>query len=137
MFTTVQTKITGTPVVPKHIQEITCYKEAGRWYISLAKLVTAKGRQAGTEIAAFTDDLLGWLARRRNRFTLLLHTLPFEGARVLELEELCTGKEGGAYYRLFSGSAAGRLRLWVCDTSLLVFGDLPPWIFVKIGSAAK
>jgi hypothetical protein len=116
---------------PEYVPKITCVKQGGHWYISLTKYVATKGWQTFTEIAALTDDLLGWLARRRNRITLLLHTQPFEGARVLQLDELCSAPAGGAYYRLLAASQPAGRRLWVCDTSLLVFGDLPYRIFFR------
>lgn len=134
MYTPILPSVTGIAIKPGNIKELTCYKEAGHWYISLAQYMKQKGVQACTEVAAITDGLLAWISRRRNRFTVLLDTLPFDGARVLELDELCTGPEGGAYYRLITGRNNQERRLWVCDTSLLVFGDLPPRIFFRLGS---
>ena len=131
MYAPIQSACSGMNVCEEHIQEISCYKADGRWYIGLSDYIRSKGQQAYIQLGAFTDDLISWIARKRNRFTVLFHTLPFEGARKLVLDELCTGPEGGAYYRLISGSNRGTYRLWVCDTSLLVFGDLPPQIFFR------
>jgi len=133
MFTSLQPSVTGITICPGPIPEVFCYKEANHWHISLTNFMKMKSRQAYTEIAAYTDELLCWLARRRKQFMLMLHTLPFKGARMLVLDELCTGPEGGAYYRFYTRRAVAR-RLWVCDTSLLVLGDLPPRIFVKATS---
>lgn len=136
MFTPVRPRISGIPIQPTDIQELTCYKEEGRWHISLAGYIRHKGKQLATEIAAMADELITRISGRRNRFTLKLHTLPFEGARVLELDEICNSPQGGAWYRI-SHARYKVQRLWICDTSLLVFGDLPPRIFFQFGNKQK
>lgn len=118
--------------LPREVQEITCYKEEGHWYISAATFVVQKGQQAYTRLAVMADGFIGWISRKRSRFTMHLHTAPFEGARMLELEELCTGPDGGAWYRLPTSKAPGHQhRIWVCDSSLVIFGDLPQRIFFR------
>lgn len=132
MYPTIPYTDENAPAHPTAIQEITCYKEEGRWYISAATFVVQKGQKAFTRLAVMADGFIGWISRKRSRFTMHLHTAPFEGARMLELEELCTGPYGGGWYRLVAGKAPGhQQRIWVCDSSLLIFGDLPQRIFFK------
>ncbi|OLY91730.1 hypothetical protein SAMN05444008_10314 [Cnuella takakiae] len=134
MHTLVQPSVAGISITPGDIQELTIFQEEGRWYIGIAKYLKSKSHQAFTEVASITDGLMQWIARRRKRFTVFLHTQPFEGARMLELVEMCTGPEGGAFYRVSAQRSPSEHRIWVCDTSLLVFGDLPQRIFFKLGN---
>jgi hypothetical protein len=61
-----------------------------------------------------------------------MDTEPFEGADLLELDQLGSPTEGGGYYRLFS--RMGKLiaqALWLCDISLHIFGDIPERIYIR------
>jgi hypothetical protein len=86
----------------------------------------------GSALVLADEEWLHLLAGRRTNIKLLLDTEPFEGAQVLNLEELCTGPEGGAYYRMYAyGKKALNRRIWVCDLSLCIFGDMPPRIYFR------
>lgn len=135
MFTIVKTKVQGLAIQPGEVQKITCSREGNRWSLVWANYMVKKSQRAYTEIAAITDEFIAWMSRKRKKFTVLLHNLPFEGARMLVLDELCTGPEGGAWYRMPTSRVSHNThRLWVCDTSLLAFGDFPHRIFFRRGS---
>ena len=110
----------------------TFVKEENHWYISAPEDTHEHDRSAFSLLSDGVHRLLDFVARGRNKVTLTLDTEPFEGADLLELTELGTDEKGGGYYRLFS--RMGKLiaqTLWLCDISLLVFGDIPERIYIR------
>lgn len=110
----------------------TFVKEENHWYISVPEDTHEHDRSAFSLLSDGVHRLLDFVARGRNKVTLTLDTEPFEGADVLELTELGSPEKGGGYYRLFS--RMGKLiaqTLWLCDISLLVFGDIPERIYIR------
>lgn len=110
----------------------TFVKEDNHWYISAQEDTHEHDRSAFSLLSDGVHRLLDFVARGRNKVTLTLDTEPFEGADLLELTELGAPDQGGGYYRLFS--RMGKLiaqALWLCDISLLVFGDIPERIYIR------
>jgi hypothetical protein len=132
MFVRSATELSATANAPKGTPAFTFTLQDGVWNMELpvspsSLLITKIPIQPGGD-----EDWLQLLAGRRSSITLFLDTEPFEGAGVLVLEELCTGPEGGAFYRMeFYGGRFINKRIWVCDVSLCIFGDLPPRIFFR------
>ena len=108
------------------------YKEDGNWYIDLPEYIQQGGSHEALRMVAGADELLDLMARFKKTLALMMDTSPFEGADFMELEELCGPPLGGGYYRMHS--CRGRKldkRIWLCDVTLFVFGDMPQHIYVK------
>lgn len=117
---------------PQAFEEAFCFvKLEGCWRLVLSG---ANGKPP-TEVVLTSgiDELLHLLARRSNELWLRLERTAFEGASVLVLDEFCPAPQGGAYYRIYPREGKVlKQRLWVCEVSLLIFGDLPERIYYKL-----
>lgn len=110
----------------------TFVREADGWYLTTPEQPDSVYHATLSLLSDGVHRLLDFVARGRQMVTLTMDTKPFEGADLLELTELGSPAEGGGYYRLFS--RFGRLisqALWLCDISLLVFGDIPERIYIR------
>jgi hypothetical protein len=110
----------------------TFVKEEDGWYLTTTDQPDAAVHSALSLLSDGVHRLLDFVARGRKMVTLTMDTKPFEGADLLELTELGSPAEGGGYYRLFS--RFGKLisqALWLCDISLLIFGDIPERIYIR------
>ena len=79
------------------------------------------------------DHLFELMAQGKGEVMVQVEKEPFHKSAVLKLTSLCTTSPGGGYYQLFNHR--GKLilsRLWLCDMPLVLFGDIPEKIFVKI-----
>jgi hypothetical protein len=110
----------------------TFIKEDNRWFIDLPEYIEQGGSKAELEMVAGADEMLSILAGKKKMVTLTMDTAPFEGADVLELVELCDAPMGGGYYVLktYQGKTINR-KMWLCDVTLFVFGDMPEKIFIR------
>jgi hypothetical protein len=110
----------------------TFVKEEDGWYITTPDQPDAAGNTTLSLLSDAAHRLLDFVARGRNKVILSMDTEPFEGADLLELDQLGSPTEGGGYYRLFS--RMGKLiaqALWLCDISLHIFGDIPERIYIR------
>jgi hypothetical protein len=110
----------------------TFLKEEDKWYIDLPDYLEQGGRKEDLKMVAGTDDLLTLIARGKKQVTVTMDTQPFEGADVLGLIELCDQPMGGGYYIMYK--CRGReinKRMWLCDVTLFVFGDIPERIYIR------
>ena len=114
----------------------TFLKEFKAWYIDLPDYLSQGGQKKDLRMAAGAGKLLTYLARREKKLTITIDTEPFEGAEKLELVELCDQPMGGGYYllRTCRGRAVNR-RMWLCDVTLFIFGDMPECLYVRKGPA--
>jgi hypothetical protein len=110
----------------------TFLKENGRWYIDLPEYLQQGGHKADLEMVAGADEMLTVMARGKKKVTIEMDREPFEGADLLELAELCDAPMGGGYYIMhtYKGRPLNK-RMWLCDVTLFVFGDMPQKIFCK------
>jgi hypothetical protein len=128
-------KIVGSGVLVSCHPERSAYtfiKEDNHWYITAPEHSSPEDRSAYSVLSDGVHRLLDFVARGRKKVTLTMDTEPFDGADLLELTALGSPTEGGGYYRLFS--RMGKLiaqTLWLCDISLLVFGDIPERIYIR------
>jgi hypothetical protein len=107
-------------------------RENGRWYIDLPEYLAQGGSKSDLEMVAGADDVLDIMADGENKVTLMISTEPFENAELLELVELCDQNIGGGYYIMpvLEGSFMNK-RMWLCDVTLFVFGDIPDRIYIR------
>ena len=107
-------------------------KEYSGWYIDLPDYIAQGGSKGDLAMVAGADDMLDVLAEGGDRVTLSIDTKPFEGADELELIELCEPSIGGGYYLMqhYAGTEIKK-RMWLCDVTLFVFGDMPSHIYVR------
>lgn len=112
----------------------TFYKEDKAWFIDLPEYLEQGGHKKDLQMVAGASEFLTWLARRKKKIIISIDTEPFEGAEQLELIELCSHPTGGGYYMLRScrGKAINK-RMWLCDVTLFIFGDMPERIYVRRG----
>ena len=110
----------------------TFLKENGRWFIDLPEYLQQGGSKADLEMVSGADEMLDAMARGRKKLTIELDREPFDGADLLELEELCEAPMGGGYYVMhtYTGRPLGK-KMWLCDVTLFVFGDMPQRIYCK------
>lgn len=110
----------------------TFIKENGLWYIDLPEYLQQGGSKADLQMVAGADEMLDIMARGKKKVTIELDREPFEGADLLELTELCEAPMGGGYYTMhtYKGRPLNK-RMWLCDVTLFVFGDMPQKIFCK------
>jgi hypothetical protein len=116
----------------------TFVKEGSQWFIDLPEYLAQGGSKADLQMVEGADELLQFIAGGKKRITLQLDREPFEDADVLELVELCAAPMGGGYYRMHMyRNQRIEKRIWLCDVTLFVFGDMPEHIyFRKIGAKA-
>ncbi|MEI6949261.1 DUF6717 family protein [Paraflavisolibacter sp. H34] len=109
-------------------------KQDDSWYLKVNESSQAGGSQAYLPMETGRDTILDFLSRGKNKVTLSMDTEPFEGAELLSLEEICDAPKGGGYYLLhrFKGRLINK-KVWLCDTALFLFGDVPERIYVKRG----
>jgi hypothetical protein len=113
-------------------------KENGRWYIDLPDYLARGGMPSDLEMAEGAHELLNMMARGKNNVKLVLETEPFDGADVLELDELCGAPKGGGYYMMHTcRSRPLQKRIWLCDVTLFVFGEMPQKIYIKDPTSRK
>jgi hypothetical protein len=107
-------------------------KKEHHWFIDLPGYLEQGFTESDLEMVQGAQRLLDLMAGPRKKITLNLGTEPFEGADRLELMEHCEAPRGGAIYLLDTcrGKERGDL-IWICDIALFVFGDMPPYIYVK------
>ncbi|MFL5740114.1 MAG: DUF6717 family protein [Flavisolibacter sp.] len=106
-------------------------KEENRWYVCLPEIFR-KGFTLFNELSEGAQTMLNTIARGRNQLSLKMDTVPFDGADCLELLEHCTAPKGGAYYLMHTSNGKRvNKKMWVCDLSLAVFGDLPDGIYFQ------
>ena len=116
----------------------TFLKQNGRWYIDLPEYIQNGGSKADLEMVAWADEMLDAMARGKKRVTIEMDREPFDGADLLELTELCEAPLGGGYYVMhtYKGRPLNK-KMWLCDVTLFVFGDIPQRIFCKMVEEKK
>ncbi len=101
----------------------TFYKEAsGRWFVDLPDW---EGEKDDLEMVCGADTMLDIISEGSMVIFLYISTKYFEFSNKLELIEL-GAEEGGGYYKLaqYNGITFD-LRLWLCDVTKYVFGEIP------------
>jgi hypothetical protein len=106
----------------------TFVKKENRWFLSLP--YRKEANRIMNELIEGTQSLLNTLARGADKLCLTMDTQPFEGAERLQLVELCD--RGGAYYYMdtCNGKRVNK-KMWLCDLTLLLFGDMPEGVYFR------
>ena len=108
------------------------YKKENQWFIDLPKYVLNGGEDADLEMVDGADELLNLMASGKRKVSIQMDVVYFDGADTLELEKICEAPKGGGYYRLLTfRSSPFNKKIWLCDVTLFVFGDLPEKIYIK------
>jgi hypothetical protein len=107
-------------------------KEETCWYLDLPQYLAQGGRKAELQLIEGADELLNLFARRKKTASVQMDVVPFEGADVLELVELCDAPKGGGMYLIRTcRNRTINKTIWLCDVTLFVFGDMPERIYIK------
>lgn len=108
-------------------------KESGCWYIDLPQFLARGGSKNDLQMVEGADALLRLMARGKSNIYIRMDTEPFDGADVLELVQLCDAPKGGGYYLMHTcRSRIINKKIWLCDVTLFVFGDMPQRIYVGV-----
>ena len=107
-------------------------KEGYDWYIELPEYLAAGGSKGDLAMVAGADTMLDIMAEGNGSVTLQIDTHPFPGADLVERTEICDPSMGGGYYLMpsFNGKPLQH-RMWLCDVTNFVFGNLPEKIYIK------
>jgi len=102
------------------------------WFIDLPEYIEQGGAQGDLQMVDGADTMLDVMAENSDSVSLTISTEPFEGADELVLTEKCDPLIGGGYYlmKTHKGKAINQ-RMWLCQVTEFVFGDLPDRIFVR------
>jgi hypothetical protein len=114
----------------------TFFRKENRWFLNVPEFLLLGSSASELEMTDDVPQLLDVFSDRHNSVSLRIETEPFPGADMLELAEICAAPVGGAHY-LVRSCHGRRLRkkVWICDLSLCLFGDLPPVLYIRKASA--
>jgi hypothetical protein len=107
--------------------------EVGRWYVDLPEW---EGSVDELEMVAGADLFLEILSEGEQTVNVILSTVPFEGADILEFQTLGNLESWelgeGAWYKMVSYMGIDyELKLWLCDVTKFVFGGFPNKIYFQ------
>ncbi len=107
--------------------------EVGRWYVDLPEW---EGSVDELEMVAGADLFLEILSDGEQTVNVVLSTVPFEGADILEFQTLGNLESWelgeGAWYKMVSYVGIDyELKLWLCDVTKFVFGGFPNKIYFQ------
>lgn len=102
------------------------------WFIDLPEYIEQGGNPGDLQMVDGADTMLDVMAEKGDSVSLTLSTEPFEAADEVVLLEICDPEIGGGYYlmKTYKGQAVDQ-RMWLCQVTEFVFGDLPERIFVR------
>jgi hypothetical protein len=103
----------------------------GRWYVDLPEW---EGSVDELEMVAGADLFLDLLSESEYTVDIVLSTVHFEGADVLELQRLGDLESWelgeGAWYKLLEYKGIDyELTMWLCDVTKFVFDEFPKNIY--------
>lgn len=98
-------------------------KEDSGWYIILPEW---KGSKADLAMVAGADSLLDRLSNHTNSLTLEV-SIEEQDSSFIKLTKVKNCWFNGAEYVTCSGH-----KLWLCDVTKFVFGNLPEIIYIKV-----
>jgi hypothetical protein len=107
-------------------------REHGGWYIDLPEYLEQGGSKGDLAMVSGADTMLDIIAGENEEVNLQIDTEPFDNADELLLTELCDPLLGGGYYHMeqFEGKAVNQ-DMWLCDVTRIVFGSIPPKIYIR------
>ena len=102
--------------------------QSNRWFVDLPEWT---GSKAELEMIMGADNMLNIISQGENKVYLNLSPEPFDESDSLEKIEDTPGI-GGAYYMMKSYKGTEyNLKLWLCEVTRFVFGNLPEKIYIK------
>jgi hypothetical protein len=107
-------------------------KTGEEWFIDLPEYIEQGGNYGDLQMVDGADTMLEVMAGEGDTVTLTIATEPFAGADELILTEKCDPYIGGGYYlmKTYRGKEINQ-RMWLCQVTEFVFGNLPERIFVR------
>mgnify|MGYP003576768124 CR=1 FL=1 len=113
------------------IRTYTFIKEEGIWYIDMPDYIHQGGSKEHLQMREGANEVLRIIARGKSIVHLMIDPVPFEGADRLQLDSLSPAPKGGGYYIMETcrGKRFDK-RIWLCDITLFIFGDMPPFLYV-------
>lgn len=107
-------------------------KTGEEWFIDLPEYIEQGGNYGDLQMVDGADTMLEVMAGEGDAVTLTIATEPFAGADELVLTEKCDPYIGGGYYlmKTYQGKEINQ-RMWLCQVTEFVFGNLPERIFVR------
>lgn len=102
------------------------------WFIDLPEYLEQGGSIGDLQMVDGADKMLDMMAGDNNAVILKIDKEKFDGADMLVLVEKCDPYIGGGYYMMkhYEGLEINR-KMWLCQVTEFVFGDIPQQIFVK------
>ncbi len=103
-------------------------EQLNRWFVDLPEWT---GSKSELEMIMGADDMLNIISQGESKVFLNISLEPFDGCDILEKIEDTPGI-GGAYYMMKSYKGIEyNLKLWLCEVTRFVFGNLPEKIYIK------
>jgi len=109
------------------------FQKTGRdWYIDLPEFIEQGGSIGDLQMVDGADKMLDMMAGNDSSVLLDISKEQFEGADVLVLIEKCDPYIGGGNYLMpqYEGEKIDH-KIWLCQVTEFVFGDIPQQIFVR------
>ena len=107
-------------------------KTGREWFIDLPEYIEQGGNMGDLQMVDGADIMLDMMAENQDVVQLTISEQQFDGADMLVLTEKCDPYIGGAYYLMpiYEGQEVNR-KMWLCQVTVFVFGDLPLKIYVR------
>jgi hypothetical protein len=105
------------------------YKEpSNRWFVDLPEW---EGSKDELEMVMGADTMLDIISEGYNKVSLVLSLEPFEECDILEKVEDTPGIGGALYIMKSYKGSEYNLKLWLCEVTRFVFGNLPENIYIN------
>ena len=107
-------------------------KTGSDWYIDLPEYIWQGGSIGDLQMVDGADAMLDRMAANDKSISLAISIEPFEGADELTLLDKCDPYIGGGNYlmKVYEGKEIN-WKMWLCQVTAFVFGDIPAQIFVR------
>jgi hypothetical protein len=107
-------------------------KTGHEWYIDLPEFLTQGGSIGDLQMVDGSDKMLDMIAGENGSVELDISLQDFEAADILLLTEKCDPYIGGGYYVMpyYQGIEINK-RMWLCQVTAFLFGEIPGKIYVK------
>lgn len=101
----------------------------GRWYVVLPEW---PGEKSDLEMVWGADMMLDLYAQGSNKLTLSISETEVPGYDKIQLVEICSTVEGGAYYKIDKiNNIDYNFKAWICDVTKFLYGEFPPVLFLQ------
>ena len=110
----------------------TFLKRGSDWYIDLPEYIAQGGNVGDLQMVDGADEMLDMMSNNTGMVAANISKEPFDNADRLLLTEKCDDTIGGGYYlmRTYKGEEINK-KMWLCQVTEFVFGELPEQIFIR------